>query len=90
MHVLHIATFFPGVLLGLIIGPPVAGVISESALGWELIFYSLAMMALSMAAICFALTANSPGQHQAVGDSEKEYLESVIIARKRVGITFSI
>ncbi|XP_052747646.1 putative inorganic phosphate cotransporter isoform X2 [Galleria mellonella] len=65
---------FMGLLLGMILALPVIGIISEARLGWELIYYSLAMMAFSIGAICILLTANSPNKHQAVGDTEKEYI----------------
>ncbi|XP_068633482.1 putative inorganic phosphate cotransporter [Battus philenor] len=64
-----------GIYLGMIAALPLAGLMTESRLGWELLFYSQAMMTLSMAAIWSLLTAASPDQHQAVGDFEKEFIK---------------
>ncbi|XP_053609770.1 putative inorganic phosphate cotransporter [Plodia interpunctella] len=74
---------YGGVLFGIIIGLPVAGRVSEEELGWELIYYSLAMISLSMAVITFALTASSPDEHPALGESEKEFLESVVTSSNK-------
>ncbi|XP_059058441.1 putative inorganic phosphate cotransporter [Achroia grisella] len=63
-----------GLLVGIIVALPIIGIVSEARLGWELIYYSLAMMAFSMGTICVLLTASSPNKHQAVGDTEKEYI----------------
>ncbi|KAL4708198.1 hypothetical protein ACJJTC_005340 [Scirpophaga incertulas] len=75
---------YGGMQLGILVSLPVAGILAEARLGWELIFYSLAMMLLSMAIICGLLTASSPDKHQAVGDSEKEYVrEALSYCKKR-------
>ncbi|CAG9786474.1 unnamed protein product [Diatraea saccharalis] len=75
---------YGGLQVGVIISIYVAGILSEARLGWELIFYSLAMTTLSMAVICAALTASSPTDHPAVGDEEKEYIrEAQSLYRKR-------
>ncbi|RVE43976.1 hypothetical protein evm_011379 [Chilo suppressalis] len=75
---------YGGLQLGVILSLYVAGILSESRLGWELIFYSLAMATLSMAVVCALLTASSPEDHQAVGDEEKEYIkETQSLYRKR-------
>ncbi|KAH9630948.1 hypothetical protein HF086_013487, partial [Spodoptera exigua] len=54
-----------GVQIGIIIALPISGLLSSAPLGWELVYYSLAMLALSMAIISGTLTASSPGDHQA-------------------------
>ncbi|XP_026315266.1 putative inorganic phosphate cotransporter [Hyposmocoma kahamanoa] len=63
-----------GTVIGVVVSLPISGLISESRLGWELIFYTQAMMMLSMAAIWGLLTSSSPERHHAVGDKEKEYI----------------
>lgn len=65
---------------------PVAGAISASALGWELVFYSLAMMTLSAAAVWALLTAGRPADHPAVGDKEKEFIDEALKCYKQVGL----
>ncbi|XP_038210031.1 putative inorganic phosphate cotransporter [Zerene cesonia] len=67
-----------GLLLGIIIALPLSGVLSESTLSWELIFYSQAMMTFSMAAVWGLLTASSPEKHKAIGDSESEFIREAI------------
>ncbi|CAK1579849.1 unnamed protein product [Parnassius mnemosyne] len=67
-----------GLYLGIIAALPLSGLLSETRLGWELIFYSQAIMTLSMAAMWGLLTASSPDEHQAVGDSEKEYIKETL------------
>ncbi|XP_045772827.1 putative inorganic phosphate cotransporter [Maniola jurtina] len=62
------------ILLGTIISLPISGLLTESRLSWELVFYSQAMMTLSMAVIWGLLTASSPERHQAIGDTEKEFI----------------
>ncbi|OWR49786.1 putative inorganic phosphate cotransporter [Danaus plexippus plexippus] len=62
------------IILGTIIALPVSGIISESRLGWELIFYSQAMMTLSTATLWVLLTSSTPETHHAIGDTEKEYI----------------
>ncbi|CAB3221225.1 unnamed protein product [Arctia plantaginis] len=65
---------YSGVQLGIITALPLAGLISAAALGWELVYYALSMMGLSMAVISGTLTASSPEDHPAVGDTEKEFI----------------
>ncbi|XP_072948849.1 putative inorganic phosphate cotransporter [Epargyreus clarus] len=73
-----------GMFLGTIIALPISGMISEAKLGWELIFYSQAMMTLSFAIVWALLTASSPDQHHAVGDKEKEFInEALSSCRKK-------
>ncbi|KAJ8721775.1 hypothetical protein PYW08_004177 [Mythimna loreyi] len=74
---------YGGVQLGIIIALPIAGLLSSAPLGWELVYYSLAMLALSMAIISGTLTASSPGEHQAVGDAEKEFISSTLNSYKK-------
>lgn len=62
----------------------VGGMLSETRLGWELLFYAQAMLALSMATVWGLLTATSPDEHQAVGDSEKEYIKEAIACYRKV------
>lgn len=62
----------------------VAGMLNETRLAWELLFYAQAMTTLSMAAIWGLLTATSPDEHQAVGDSEKEYIKEAIACYRKV------
>nr|XP_034831921.1 putative inorganic phosphate cotransporter [Maniola hyperantus] len=62
------------ILLGAIISLPISGLLTESRLSWELVFYSQAMMALSMAVVWGLLTASSPERHHAIGDTEKEFI----------------
>ncbi|KAG7308956.1 hypothetical protein JYU34_006233 [Plutella xylostella] len=80
-------TFSPivygGIQLGTIVAFPVAGAISASALGWELVFYSLAMMTLSAAAVWALLTAGRPADHPAVGDKEKEFIDEALKCYKQ-------
>lgn len=75
---------FSGVQLGIIIAFPISGLLSSAPLGWELVYYSLAMLALSMAIISGTLTASSPGEHQAVGDAEKEFIRDTLNSYKKV------
>ncbi|CAK1554557.1 unnamed protein product [Leptosia nina] len=73
-----------GLILGIIIGLPISGMLTESRLGWELVFYSQAMMAFSMAAIWGLLTASSPDNHKAVSDWESDFIkESSKLYRKK-------
>ncbi|CAG4952651.1 unnamed protein product [Colias eurytheme] len=67
-----------GLLLGIIIALPLSGLFFETRLGWELIFYSQAMITFSMAAVWGLLTASSPEKHKAVGDSEGEFIREAI------------
>ncbi|XP_063892062.1 putative inorganic phosphate cotransporter [Helicoverpa armigera] len=69
---------YGGVQLGIIIALPISGLLSSAPLGWELVYYSLAMLALSMSIISGTLTASSPGEHQAVGDAEKEFIRETL------------
>ncbi|XP_047503567.1 putative inorganic phosphate cotransporter [Pieris napi] len=64
-----------GLILGIMIGLPISGLISEARLGWELVFYSQAMMTFSMAVIWGLLTASRPDKHKAVGDWESEFIK---------------
>ncbi|XP_052741527.1 putative inorganic phosphate cotransporter [Bicyclus anynana] len=66
------------ILLGTIISLPISGLLTQSRLSWELVFYSQAMMTLSMAVIWALLTASSPEQHQAIGDTEKEFIRDTL------------
>ncbi|CAG5058469.1 unnamed protein product [Parnassius apollo] len=72
-----------GLYLGIIFAILVAGLLSETRLGWELIFYSQAIITLSMAVIWGLLTASSPEEHQAVGDSEKEYIKETLACYRK-------
>ncbi|KAL0839184.1 hypothetical protein ABMA28_017152 [Loxostege sticticalis] len=69
---------YGGVLLGIIVAIPVSGLITESRLGWELVMYSLGMLALSAGTVCFLFTASTPRSHQAIGDAEVEFLERAL------------
>ncbi|CAH2229076.1 jg19857 [Pararge aegeria aegeria] len=66
------------ILIGTIISLPISGLLTESRLSWELIFYSQAMMTLSMAVIWSLLTGSSPERHQAMGDTEKEFIRETL------------
>ncbi|CAH0715887.1 unnamed protein product, partial [Brenthis ino] len=66
------------ILLGTVIAFPISGYLFQTRLGWELIFYSQAMMTLSMAAIWALLTAGSPGSHQAIGNEEKDFIRQAL------------
>lgn len=48
------------------------------------------MLALSMAIISGTLTASTPGEHQAVGDAEKEFIRDTLNRFKKVGEDFSL
>ncbi|KOB64701.1 Sodium-dependent phosphate transporter, partial [Operophtera brumata] len=63
---------YGGIQLGIIIALPLSGLFSHMPLGWELVYYSLAILALSMAVIYGVLTASSPEKHEAIGDKEKD------------------
>lgn len=65
----------PGIQIGIILALPLSGKLTTAPLGWELVYYVLAMLGLSMAVISGALTASSPDQHQAIGDAEKEFIQ---------------
>lgn len=78
-----------GVQIGIIIALPVAGLISAAALGWELVYYALAMMGLAMAVISGTLTASSPEDHQAVGDTEKEFIRKNLEYYRKVDTLFN-
>ncbi|XP_028173130.1 putative inorganic phosphate cotransporter [Ostrinia furnacalis] len=69
---------YGGVLLGIIVALPVSGIISEARLGWELVMYSLGMLAVSCGAVCCLFTASTPKNHQAIGDAEVEFLERAL------------
>lgn len=60
--------------LGIILALPLSGFFAQMPLGWELVYYALAMLALSMAVIYGVLTASTPEKHEAIGDKEKEFL----------------
>ncbi|XP_075977491.1 putative inorganic phosphate cotransporter [Anticarsia gemmatalis] len=75
---------YGGVQIGIIVGLNVSGILSALPLGWELIYYALAMMSLSLGVISATLTASSPEDHQAVGDVEIEFIkESLTYYRKK-------
>ncbi|XP_026735215.1 putative inorganic phosphate cotransporter [Trichoplusia ni] len=66
---------YGGIQIGIILALPLSGKLTTAPLGWELVYYVLAMLGLSMAVISGALTASSPDQHQAIGDAEKEFIQ---------------
>ncbi|XP_022837722.1 putative inorganic phosphate cotransporter [Spodoptera litura] len=74
---------YGGVQIGIITALPISGLLSSAPLGWELVYYALAMLALSMAIISGTLTASSPGDHQAVGDAEMEFIKSTLVNYKK-------
>lgn len=76
--------YFSAILLGTVIAFPISGYLSQTRLGWELIFYSQAMMTLSMAAIWALLTAGSPDSHQAIGDEEKDFIRQALSTYRKV------
>ncbi|XP_045448058.1 putative inorganic phosphate cotransporter [Melitaea cinxia] len=71
------------ILLGTIIALPISGLLSQAQLGWELIFYTEAMITLSMAAMWVLLTASTPDRHQAMGDTEKEFIKQALACYKK-------
>ncbi|KAG6449200.1 hypothetical protein O3G_MSEX005909 [Manduca sexta] len=76
---------YSGLHLGIILAFPVSGLLSQMPLGWEFIYYALAMVTLSLAVIIGTLTASTPEEHQAIGDDEKEHInETRSLYRKKV------
>ncbi|CAH2096619.1 unnamed protein product [Euphydryas editha] len=71
------------ILLGTIIALPTSGLLSQAQLGWELIFYSQAMIMLSMAAMWALLTASTPDRHQAIGDAEKDFIKQALACYRK-------
>ncbi|KPI98330.1 Putative inorganic phosphate cotransporter [Papilio xuthus] len=64
-----------GSYVGMIVALPASGWLSGSRLGWELIAYAQATLALSLAVLWALLTAASPEQHHACPDAEREYIK---------------
>ncbi|XP_012545207.2 putative inorganic phosphate cotransporter isoform X2 [Bombyx mori] len=74
---------YGGIQLGIIIGLPISGLLSQTRLGWEFIYYALAMATLSMAVVIGTLTASSFEGHQAMGDGEKEFIRDAMTLYKK-------
>ncbi|KAJ2948845.1 hypothetical protein O0L34_g5771 [Tuta absoluta] len=72
-----------GTIVGILIGLPISAMISEHRLGWELIFYSQAMLTLSVGVMWVLLTASTPDQHEAMGDTEKEFIKETLSNLKK-------
>lgn len=79
-----------GLHFGVIIAYPTCGNLASSYLGWELIYYILATMALSGTVVWTLLTASSPEDHPAVGDVEKEFICEALLCYKKVYLIFSL
>ncbi|XP_048478541.1 putative inorganic phosphate cotransporter [Plutella xylostella] len=61
--------------LGIIISMPLAGVLSETVLGWKLIFYVSAAVLLAVAAAWARWAASCPAQHPLMTEAERMYIE---------------
>ncbi|KPJ14576.1 Putative inorganic phosphate cotransporter [Papilio machaon] len=64
-----------GSYVGMILALPASSWLSGSRLGWELVAYAQATLALSLAVLWSLLTAASPEQHHACPDAEREYIK---------------
>lgn len=80
----------PGVHLGVILAFPISGFLLCLPLGWELIYYALAMIILSMAVVIGTLTASSPEEHRAISDKELEYILDSLNLYRKVCMFFEI
>lgn len=54
---------------------PLAGVLSETVLGWKLIFYVSAAVLLAVAAAWARWAASCPAQHPLMTEAERMYIE---------------
>ncbi|XP_030023987.2 putative inorganic phosphate cotransporter [Manduca sexta] len=66
---------YGGSQVGTIIAMPVSGILAETAMGWKLIFYSIAGLMFLTAAIWFWFSASSPEEHPMISEEEKYYIE---------------
>lgn len=61
--------------LGSVIGMPVSGLLSDTKLGWTMIFYAMAGLMVVTSVVWQLLTASTPGEHRWMTPEEKEYIE---------------
>ncbi|KAI8436406.1 hypothetical protein MSG28_010004 [Choristoneura fumiferana] len=63
-------------VLGTILTMPVCGLLSQSNLGWTLIFYTMGALASGAAVIWWAFAGSTPREHRWMKEPERDYIES--------------
>ncbi|CAH1637994.1 unnamed protein product [Spodoptera littoralis] len=66
---------YSGSQIGTIIAMPLSGYLSETALGWKMIFYVTSAIMFLTAAMWYWFSASSPGEHSMMTEEEKNYIE---------------
>ncbi|XP_073955801.1 putative inorganic phosphate cotransporter [Choristoneura fumiferana] len=67
---------YTGIQLGTILTMPVCGLLSQSNLGWTLIFYTMGALASGAAVIWWAFAGSTPREHRWMKEPERDYIES--------------
>lgn len=84
------ALWFNGNSLGPVIGLPIIAMVAESH-GWRESYYLLAAVSLFSLIMFCAMVRNSPSNHYAVNEAEREYIEQgAVIKKKEVANTSEV
>ncbi|XP_053609835.1 uncharacterized protein LOC128674879 [Plodia interpunctella] len=67
---------YGGVQIGTILTMPISGFLSETALGWKMIFYTLSGVLYVTAAFWYWFAASAPKFHRMISVEERFYIES--------------
>ncbi|KAG5881494.1 hypothetical protein JTB14_029159 [Gonioctena quinquepunctata] len=66
---------YAGGPLGNVISLPVAGLISNSSLGWPMVFYIYGVLGMIWAVIFYFIGSDSPSEHKTITMQERRYIE---------------
>ncbi|VVD05417.1 unnamed protein product [Leptidea sinapis] len=69
---------YSGPQIGIMIGMPLCGILSATAMGWKLIFYTISAIMFVQAAVWWYFAASTPGDHKMISKPEKEYIEKAL------------
>ncbi|XP_050679099.1 putative inorganic phosphate cotransporter isoform X2 [Leptidea sinapis] len=69
---------YSGPQIGIMIGMPLCGILSATAMGWKLIFYTISAIMFLQAAVWWYFAASTPGDHKMISKPEKEYIEKAL------------
>lgn len=75
----------PGIQLGTILTMPVCGFLSQSSLGWTLIFYTMGALATGAAVVWWAFAGSTPREHRWTKEPERDYIENSLNSSGKVG-----
>ncbi|XP_060803574.1 putative inorganic phosphate cotransporter [Amyelois transitella] len=67
---------YGGVQIGTILTLPISGFLSETALGWKMIFYTMSGVLYATAVFWYFFAASSPRCHRLISEEERSYIES--------------